>query len=57
MQDVQAFVALADPKAITCLQPPVTMPVSSRLGIVLEAALAAFHQIVPHISMSPSYKE
>lgn len=43
--------------AITCLYPPVTMPVSSRLGIVLEAALAAFHRVVPNIPLSPSYKK
>ena len=42
--------------AITCLHPPVTMPVSSRLGIVLDTALAAFHRVVPHVPSSPSYK-
>ena len=42
--------------AMTCLQPPVTMPVSSRLGIVLEAALAAFRRVVPHVPSSPSYE-
>lgn len=38
--------------AITCLQPPMTIPVSSKFAIVLEAALAAFHLVVPHIPLS-----
>ena len=34
---------------MTCLHPPTTSPVSSKLAIVLETALAAFHLVVPQI--------
>ncbi len=35
-------------KAKACLHPATSKPVSSRLAIVFEIALAAFQRVVPH---------
>ena len=35
--------------AIACLQPPTSRPVSSKVGMDLEDALAAFQRVVPQV--------
>ena len=36
--------------ATACLQPPTSSPVSSKVGILLEDDLAAFHRVDPQVS-------